>query len=76
MPCRSRFWGEPGHRRRVDRRDRGGEGVLRTRSASHCSAPVHERIEIEAVVDKFAEIAIILQDADPHHKQRSSAESA
>jgi hypothetical protein len=42
VPRRAGRWGEPGHGRRVDRRDRSREGFIRTGIAQTRSAPPHD----------------------------------
>jgi hypothetical protein len=50
------------------RRDRSRTGDVRTRNASVCGTPRMSEAEIRAIVHKLADIAGVLQDADPDDK--------
>ena len=70
VPRRARRGGEPGHGRRVDRRDRSREGRIPGRAGARAGATRRRmsEAEIKAIVDRLADLARVLADADPNDK--------
>ncbi len=71
VPRRPRRGGQPGHGRRVDRRDRSREGRIPSTRNAPGQQPRRRRMseaEIKAIVDRLADIVRVLHDADPDDK--------
>ena len=70
LPRRPRRGRKPGHGRRVDRRDRSRKSRIPGRQApeQHTRRRRMSEAEIKAIVDRLADLARVLADADPNDK--------